>query len=72
MTGNELGTTHIMEDDLDQALEAIARVPILLVATDYDGTLSPIVDNPEDAKDPYYRYFHTHMNGRQLPYVRRT
>ena len=48
MTGNELGTTHIMEDDLDQALEAIARVPILLVATDYDGTLSPIVDNPEE------------------------
>ena len=42
--------THIMEDDLDQALEAIARVPILLVATDYDGTLSPIVDNPDDAK----------------------
>ena len=39
-----------MEDDLDQALEAIARVPILLVATDYDGTLSPIVDNPEEAK----------------------
>jgi len=50
LTGNELGTTHIMEDDLDQALEAIARVPILLVATDYDGTLSPIVDNPDDAK----------------------
>ena len=50
MTGNELGTTHIAEDDLDQALEAIARVPILLVATDYDGTLSPIVDNPDDAK----------------------
>ena len=50
MTGNELGTTHITEDDLDQALEAIARVPILLVATDYDGTLSPIVDNPDDAK----------------------
>jgi trehalose-phosphatase len=38
------------EDELDEALEAIARVPILLVATDYDGTLSPIVDNPEDAR----------------------
>jgi len=50
LTGNELGTTDITEDDLDQALEAIARVPILLVATDYDGTLSPIVDNPDDAK----------------------
>jgi len=38
------------EDDLDLALEAIARVPILLVATDYDGTLSPIVANPDDAR----------------------
>ena len=32
--------------DLSDKLEAIARVPVLLVATDYDGTLSPIVDDP--------------------------
>ncbi len=36
-------------DDLDHALEAIAQVPVLLVATDYDGTLSPIVDDPSQA-----------------------
>ena len=50
MTENEAAVTPTVEDELDQALEAIARVPLLLVATDYDGTLSPIVDNPEDAK----------------------
>ncbi|MEO1130096.1 MAG: trehalose-phosphatase, partial [Planctomycetota bacterium] len=27
-----------------------ARTPVLLVASDYDGTLSPIVDNPADAE----------------------
>jgi trehalose 6-phosphate phosphatase len=50
LTENDEASTHIVEDELDQAIEAIARVPLLLVATDYDGTLSPIVDNPEDAK----------------------
>ena len=51
MTGTDSATPLLMpEDDLDLALEAIARVPILLVATDYDGTLSPIVDNPDDAQ----------------------
>ena len=51
MTGNESPVPILMpEDDLDLALEAIARVPILLVATDYDGTLSPIVANPDDAR----------------------
>ncbi|MDA3021068.1 MAG: trehalose-phosphatase [Actinomycetota bacterium] len=36
-------------DDLDRALEAIAQVPVLLVATDYDGTLAPIVNDPAEA-----------------------
>lgn len=36
--------------DLTQRLADIARVPVLLIATDYDGTLSPIVDRPEDAR----------------------
>jgi trehalose 6-phosphate phosphatase len=35
---------------LDAALERFARVPVLLVATDYDGTLAPIVDDPADAR----------------------
>ncbi len=36
-------------DELDHALEAIAQVPVLLVATDYDGTLAAIVDDPSAA-----------------------
>lgn len=35
---------------LDRALTTVARVPRLLVACDYDGTLSPIVANPADAR----------------------
>ncbi len=37
-------------DALDRALERIARTPVLLVATDYDGTLAPIVEDPSDAR----------------------
>ncbi|MCS5616867.1 MAG: hypothetical protein NZ658_02605, partial [Pirellulales bacterium] len=44
------GSAASNEDDLDRALAAVARVPVLLVATDYDGTLSPIVDDPSEAK----------------------
>jgi trehalose 6-phosphate phosphatase len=36
--------------DLSAALDAVARVPRLLIACDYDGTLAPIVANPEDAR----------------------
>ena len=32
------------EVDIEQRLEALARTPVLLVATDYDGTLAPIVE----------------------------
>ena len=39
-----------LPDDLCRALDELARTPVLLVATDYDGTLAPIVDNPEDAR----------------------
>ncbi len=35
---------------LDHCLEIIARVPVLLVASDYDGTISPIVKNPDQAR----------------------
>lgn len=31
-------------------LRELARTPVLLVCCDYDGTLSPIVENPEDAR----------------------
>jgi trehalose-phosphatase len=42
-----------MSDDIDPSLKAavdrVARVPFLLVACDFDGTLAPIVENPMDA-----------------------
>lgn len=36
--------------DLSARFDALVRAPVLLVATDYDGTLAPIVDHPADAK----------------------
>ncbi|WP_378147382.1 trehalose-phosphatase [Cnuibacter sp. UC19_7] len=37
-------------DDLDQAIERLATTEHLLVALDFDGTLSPIVERPEEAR----------------------
>src|SRR3954451_18306604 len=36
--------------ELRRAIVQIARTPRLLVACDYDGTLAPIVENPEQAR----------------------
>jgi trehalose 6-phosphate phosphatase len=36
--------------DLTAALQTVARVPRLLVASDFDGTLAPIVNHPGDAR----------------------
>lgn len=36
--------------DLERRLAALARTPVLLVATDYDGTLAPIVPDPAAAQ----------------------
>lgn len=36
--------------DLRLALDGAARLPRLLIACDYDGTLAPIVSNPADAR----------------------
>ncbi|ADU01253.1 trehalose-phosphatase [Mycolicibacterium gilvum] len=36
--------------ELESALSAAARTPRLLVASDFDGTLAPIVNNPADAR----------------------
>jgi trehalose-phosphatase len=51
-TGN--GTTNRYGETLSHELRAavarIARVPQLLVACDYDGTLAPIVDDPAQAR----------------------
>ena len=39
-----------MNGDLRDALKALARTPVLLVSSDYDGTIAPIVDRPEHAQ----------------------
>ncbi|BBY81676.1 trehalose-phosphatase [Mycolicibacterium pulveris] len=36
--------------DLQRALTSVAAVPRLLVASDFDGTMAPIVANPADAR----------------------
>ena len=36
--------------DLANAIEALVDTQILLVALDFDGTLAPLVDRPEDAR----------------------
>jgi trehalose 6-phosphate phosphatase len=40
----------VLPSELSTALEAAARVPRLLITSDFDGTLSPIVNNPADAR----------------------
>lgn len=39
-----------LPDDVQRALRAAAQTPRLLVATDFDGTISPIVAHPPDAR----------------------
>lgn len=39
-----------MNTDLPTQLDTMARVPILLVATDFDGTIAPIVSDPVTAE----------------------
>ncbi|MXW41573.1 MAG: trehalose-phosphatase [Acidimicrobiia bacterium] len=36
--------------DVVTRVRELARTPVLLVACDYDGTLAPIVDNPDEAR----------------------
>jgi len=43
-------TAESLPAELRRALVAIARTPRLLVACDYDGTLAPITDVPEQAR----------------------
>ena len=40
----------MLPDDLTRALTSVAATPRLLVASDFDGTLAPIVNNPADAR----------------------
>ena len=40
----------MVAEEVDARLRELARVPVLLVACDYDGTLAPIIDNPDEAR----------------------
>ena len=43
-------TSETLAADLRHAIAQIARTPRLLVACDYDGTLAPIVPDPNEAR----------------------
>ncbi|WP_156757490.1 trehalose-phosphatase [Actinokineospora pegani] len=43
-------TAEALPADLRRAIVQLARTPRLLVACDYDGTLAPIVEDPEKAR----------------------
>src|SRR5919198_2548918 len=43
-------TAEALPAELRRAIVQIARTPRLLVACDYDGTLAPIVSNPDEAR----------------------
>ncbi|MEU7714034.1 trehalose-phosphatase [Micromonospora chalcea] len=51
MTSPALAAAHggVLDPELRAAIGRIARVPQLLVACDYDGTLAPIVEDPSKA-----------------------
>ena len=45
-------TAEALSAELRRAIVQLARTPRLLVACDYDGTLAPIVEDPEKARPP--------------------
>src|SRR5690606_34984352 len=45
-----VSVTVSLSEPLRTALAELARVPMLLVALDFDGTLAPEVDVPDDAR----------------------
>lgn len=47
---NDEARSHRRPDAFDARLAELARTPVLLIASDYDGTLSPIVDDPAQAR----------------------
>ena len=42
--------SEAISTDLTSALAAFASREIILVALDFDGTLAPLVDDPEDSR----------------------
>ena len=50
MTDGRPAGPMMTAEEVDARLRELARVPVLLVACDYDGTLAPIIDNPDEAR----------------------
>ena len=50
MSGTTAGSSVMTAEEVDARLRELARMPVLLVACDYDGTLAPIIDNPDEAR----------------------
>ena len=50
MTEDSRAGPIMTPEEVDARLRELARVPVLLVACDYDGTLAPIIDNPDEAR----------------------
>ena len=50
MTSRPPSDTAALTAAFDGALEALAATPVLFVALDFDGTLSPTVDDPDAAR----------------------
>ena len=50
MTANSLKSEGVLPDALRDALDLAAATPRLLITSDFDGTLAPIVNNPGDAR----------------------
>ena len=50
MTEDRPADPVLTAEEVDARLRELARMPVLLVACDYDGTLSPIIDNPDEAR----------------------
>lgn len=49
LLGDLAEASRALPDDLFRRLFEVSRSPSLLIATDYDGTIAPIVDNPAEA-----------------------
>jgi len=42
--------SEALPTELSERLRHFSRRPVLLVSSDYDGVVAPIVENPQDAK----------------------
>ena len=56
------------DNEMQARLRELARTPTLLVACDYDGTLAPLVDDPERAHPHRESIAALHLQTRLVAY----